>query len=330
MEKLYSIQEVADKLNLSAKTLRRWEEAGRFAPSRTLGGQRRYSVEDLQVLDAIKHGTIPDQKDLLTLAQAAAFFGVSPATVDRWENEGKIHPLITAGNTYYPRSRLVAKMGELQTEIIPDEPVSLPVPQTPKPSSPPEEIKPRLQPLQHQPQSTIYDLRPMISINSIVLNAAVTLVLLTGYYFLTRPFPVVSPAGGVAQSTLADQTSSQLADLGRQFHDYVAVQMQKDAKSTSISPVTTGTSTMPKGKAQVSVPSVTVTPQSPVVVTFTSDYSPAKKYWITADQGSFTLKTDVPVASDSAFTYLIGPTAAAPPSATPTPAVPGRAGPSHS
>jgi len=114
MEKLYSIQEVAVKLNLSDKTLRRWEEAGRFTPSRTLGNQRRYSIEDLQILDAIKHGTINKQSDLLSLTQASSICGVTPTTIMRWENEGKIHPFITSGNTYYPRTKLVEKMDELK------------------------------------------------------------------------------------------------------------------------------------------------------------------------------------------------------------------------
>ena len=114
MDKLYTIQEVATKLNLSDKTLRRWEEAGRFLSSRTLGNQRRYSLEDLQILDAIKHGTINEQKDLLTIYQAAKICGVTPTTILRWENDGKIHPFITSDNTYYLKPRLVEKMDELK------------------------------------------------------------------------------------------------------------------------------------------------------------------------------------------------------------------------
>jgi predicted site-specific integrase-resolvase len=106
MDTSYTIQQVADKLGLSPKTLRRWEEAGRFVGSRTLGAQRRYSLEDIQILDALKHGTISSQKELLTLEQAASYCGVSPTTLTRWEDEGKIHPFITAGRTFYPISRL--------------------------------------------------------------------------------------------------------------------------------------------------------------------------------------------------------------------------------
>ena len=84
MDHTYTIQEVAAKLNLSDKTLRRWEEAGRFRSSRTLGNQRRYSIEDVQILDAIKHGTINSQSELLSLEQAANFCGVSKVTFSRW------------------------------------------------------------------------------------------------------------------------------------------------------------------------------------------------------------------------------------------------------
>ena len=41
--KLLTIQEVADILRVSTKTLRRWDQAGRFVPIRTAGNQRRYT-----------------------------------------------------------------------------------------------------------------------------------------------------------------------------------------------------------------------------------------------------------------------------------------------
>ena len=315
MEKLYTIAEVADKLNLSAKTLRRWEEAGRFTPSRTLGGQRRYSIEDLQILDALKHGTIPDQKDLLTLAQAAALFGVSPATVDRWENEGKIHPFITAGTTYYPRHRLMEKIGELQKEFIPEPPPPTPprsvymnvadqVTTSPAPMSAP--------PTPSHPSTTSTkgdrDHRTII-LDALVINTAVTLVLLTGYYFLTRPLDVVSPAGSVQGVEAAKDP--RVDDLIKKFQDFVAGQMQRDAAPAAPTVIdakntvlTAHTGVLPKGKNQISVSDPSLTPHTPVTATFTTDYSPAKKYWVTVQQGSFTLATDYPVAQDSTFSYF--------------------------
>jgi DNA-binding transcriptional MerR regulator len=41
--KRYTIQQAADKLRISAKTLRRWEARGIIHPDRTPGNQRRYT-----------------------------------------------------------------------------------------------------------------------------------------------------------------------------------------------------------------------------------------------------------------------------------------------
>jgi excisionase family DNA binding protein len=46
--KFYSIQEAADILRVSTKTLRRWDQRGRFVPTRTAGNQRRYTREQIQ------------------------------------------------------------------------------------------------------------------------------------------------------------------------------------------------------------------------------------------------------------------------------------------
>lgn len=47
-----SISEAAKVLGVSASTLRRWESEGKIRPARTLGGQRRYSLEELQRIRA--------------------------------------------------------------------------------------------------------------------------------------------------------------------------------------------------------------------------------------------------------------------------------------
>ncbi|MCL5114025.1 MAG: MerR family transcriptional regulator, partial [Patescibacteria group bacterium] len=47
MNKIFSIQEVADILGVSTKTLRRWEEKGIFIPHRTPGNQRRYTQDQV-------------------------------------------------------------------------------------------------------------------------------------------------------------------------------------------------------------------------------------------------------------------------------------------
>lgn len=107
---LYTITEVANKLSLSTKTLRRWEEAGKLQPSRTLGGQRRYTTEEIQILDAIKHRIIASHRDLLTTEEAAKVIGVEVATMLRYQEEGKIHPLVTSSGLYYPKARLLAQI----------------------------------------------------------------------------------------------------------------------------------------------------------------------------------------------------------------------------
>ena len=58
-----------------------------------------------------------------------------------------------------------------------------------------------------------------------------------------------------------------------------------------------------KDKNEIKILQDQITPTTPVTLTFTSDYAPAKKYWVTTDQGSFTLNTDFPVSEDSTFNY---------------------------
>lgn len=48
MEKLMTIQEVADVLHVTATTLRRWEKNGKIKPIRTFGNHRRYKLSDIQ------------------------------------------------------------------------------------------------------------------------------------------------------------------------------------------------------------------------------------------------------------------------------------------
>jgi DNA-binding transcriptional MerR regulator len=53
---LSSIQEVSDRLRVPKHTLRFWEKEcqGLFEPLRTQGGQRRYTPEDISVIEQIK------------------------------------------------------------------------------------------------------------------------------------------------------------------------------------------------------------------------------------------------------------------------------------
>jgi excisionase family DNA binding protein len=186
MDKLYTIQEVAIKLGLSDKTLRRWEEAGRFTPNRTLGNQRRYSIEDLQILDAIKHGTVDTQKDLLTIDQACRLCGISPTTMLRYEDSGKIHPIITSVKTYFPRAKLMAKIDEIKK--LPVEPVC---------ASPTLSATPPSVPI-HDPrlQSTIYDLPARSTITTLSHPHP------PPYYHFSSTLPLsISPLPGSVQAS---------------------------------------------------------------------------------------------------------------------------------
>ena len=350
MDKLYTIAEVATKLNLSDKTLRRWEEAGRFTSSRTLGNQRRYSLEDLQVLDAIKHGTIESQKELLTLEQAANLCGVSVASLKRWENDGKIHPFITAGNTYYPRPRLIEKMEELKK--LPVEPA--PVPDTPgvKGSHTPgvfdsvsaipgSDLEGSAQPplgggslqgtvpqrnsrvqLEKGPRLRRGGTVPIVTVPAstatFITQVLITLILLLSYHliFNSSGAKPVSPQASTPQGTVQGATAPdpRLDDLITKFQNHLAAELLDKAKPT---PLTTihldntdliyGTATIPKGQDQLLVEESRISPTTPITLTFTSDYAPAKKYWVTPAQGSFTLHTDFPLAQDSTFAYSLIP-----------------------
>ncbi|GAB4026733.1 MAG: hypothetical protein Fur0011_3060 [Candidatus Microgenomates bacterium] len=190
-EETYTISEAAEKLNLSEKTLRRWEEAGRFTPSRTVGNQRRYTIEDLQILDAIKHNVIPHQKDLLTLSAAAQFLDVTEPTIDRLVSEGRLHPFITVVAKYYPRHRLLPFLGNIKGE--------LPKPIETKPN-PPIELEPKIIPpttphlpplqIKSQPKETTKS-----TYTTYALHTAITIILITVYHFLFRtPTPPTSPS----------------------------------------------------------------------------------------------------------------------------------------
>jgi DNA-binding transcriptional MerR regulator len=49
-ERAYSIQEASNILRVSPQTIRRWEREGRIKPNRTAGGQRVFTLKDIQTL----------------------------------------------------------------------------------------------------------------------------------------------------------------------------------------------------------------------------------------------------------------------------------------
>lgn len=181
-ETTYTISDAAEKLDLSEKTLRRWEDAGRFTPSRTDGNQRRYSIEDLQILDAIKHNVIPHQKDLLTLSAAAQFLDVAEPTIDRLVSDGQLHPFTTVVQKYYPRHRLLPLLNNLKPKL--PTPVAAPLlgnhgqPATSSPS--PTRLPPLAQP-------TLTTNKTPYSYSSFVQQITISLILITLYHFFVNP-----------------------------------------------------------------------------------------------------------------------------------------------
>ena len=53
---MYSIKDAAQALGIHPKTIRRWEQVGKFIPQRTPGNQRRFTTQDLTTLKNIKAG----------------------------------------------------------------------------------------------------------------------------------------------------------------------------------------------------------------------------------------------------------------------------------
>lgn len=219
----YTITETADKLNLSEKTLRRWEDAGRFTPTRTVGNQRRYTMEDLQILDAIKHNVIPHQKDLLTINTAAQFLGVTEATIDRLVAEGKLHPFITVGTTYYPRHRLLPLLDNLKDEPpMQSTPHVIPPTITINSDKPPAHAQPTQPhnfassiPTPNPTTSLTYPTHlPTRSIKPYLINLLLTLTVLTTYHLLVNqtkiPNTPTTPTGSVQGA--ATNPSLQLLD----------------------------------------------------------------------------------------------------------------------
>lgn len=207
----YTISETATKLDISEKTLRRWEEAGRFTPSRTLGNQRRYSTEDLQILDAIKHNIISSQKELLTSTAAAQFLGITEMSLVRLVSEGKLHPFITVTQKLYPRHRLLPLLDALQPKPQNSAPTTSPPPLTPPLTSDAPHLSTKLSATPIAQRSL-----PANQYSLLIANLIITLSLLTLYHFLTRPtLTPTSPSTptGEVQGAATNPTLSILDDM---------------------------------------------------------------------------------------------------------------------
>jgi len=346
LDNSYTISEVATKLNLSDKTLRRWEESQRFTPSRTLGNQRRYSLDDIQILDAIKNNLIESQADLLTLSETASLAGVNPSTIDRWVKEGKLHPFVTASRTFFLKSRLLSQLQELKTFSPEPAPLST-TPPPPPPLHPPVSSNTALTPTPNPNTNTFSHTWSPLSLLS---QFALTLILLAFYHFFFTPsLAPISPSSDSALSpdltylaSIMDQQGNLTAphalkspllifspasapldpipgslyfdtsSRSLRFYSDTWINLGENtsvSSTTSLAPIETllvsGARILKKNSSSLTVTHKDITPSTPVTITFTADYSPAKKYWLEQTNGSFTLYTDYPVAADTSFTYLI-------------------------
>ena len=71
MEKLYRMNEAADVLGVSVKTLQRWDQAGKATFLRTPNGQRRLPQSELNKLLGLE-GTSPSTKVLVIYARVSS------------------------------------------------------------------------------------------------------------------------------------------------------------------------------------------------------------------------------------------------------------------
>ena len=73
-----------------------------------------------------------------------------------------------------------------------------------------------------------------------------------------------------------------------------------------ISSETSGNEVVKAGQKSVVIENDRVKENSKILVTFTSDYSPATRYWVTKDKGvGFSVHLDQPTARNSTFDWLI-------------------------
>ena len=160
-----------------------------------------------------------------------------------------------------------------------------------------------------QGASTIAD--PTLDLLKTILdqNGGLTTTSLTSRGLMSAPLLSLAPSSAPLSPT-----------PGTIYYDALAQSLKvfKGTTWSELSPIitykvadaslVTSISILPKGKNQVSVAVPGLTEATPITITFTTDYSPAKKYWVKAETGSFTLSTDFPVAVDAPFTYsLIAP-----------------------
>ena len=92
-----------------------------------------------------------------------------------------------------------------------------------------------------------------------------------------------------------------IINLGKSKNTLVA----KDSKTLQI--IQSGTSFVPKNQRKIFVSSNDIRSNSKVYVTFTKNYSPASRYWVSdlRDQEGFLLELDAPVSDNVEFNWWL-------------------------
>ena len=122
---LAKIGEAAKILNISVKTLRRWELAGKLKAFRSRGGTRLYSLADLKTVGSKNNPlNLNSDANLLKIGEAAKKIGISVKTLRRWESQGKIKAIYSPGKTRYYSTTGIEKYSQPNQPNVAVEPIS--------------------------------------------------------------------------------------------------------------------------------------------------------------------------------------------------------------
>lgn len=112
-----SISKAAKILKVSPDTLRNWEKQGKLIPSRTYGGARRYSLDQLQKLSKEIH-PISKPGGVLSVSKAAKELRISADTLRNWESRKIIEAVRTKGGARrFSRAEIKRLQNELGIEL---------------------------------------------------------------------------------------------------------------------------------------------------------------------------------------------------------------------
>jgi len=290
-DNLLTISQAAKSLGISKRTLQRWEKLDNFPqPYRTPGGSRRYSPSQLEEIKTWKgnKSQLPQNSSQLSISQAAQKLNVSPRTLQRWEKLANFpQPYRTPGGSrrYTPDQVNRIKTWHQQQQATseqtspstPSAPTFTPPPPLNTPFLPSPYLDQSTPPLAEQPSP-----QPKKLSNTSKRLSLPSLAIIAGLLLLTLGLNPHSPVASISATGQANFTGLTLSN-------------------------SSGQATLPAGEKTITVNHSSLTPYSQVIATFTSDYSPATKYWVTLDPAnhSFTLHVDYPVNQDTPINYLI-------------------------